>query len=246
MNPEEYDIMYRAERNHWWYLGMERITRALLDRCTAGEPGLRILDAGCGTGAAMTTYLAEYGRVTGFDLSREALRYAALRGARRLVQASVMHIPFPAGSFDLVTSFDVLYERGVQDDSAALREFARVLAPGGHLLLRLPAHDWLRGRHDEAVHSRHRYNRREVVTLLREARLNLDLVSYANMFLFPFVWVKRFGERFWAQREAESDLTLSTGPFNRLLAALLSAEARLVVHHGLPLGSSVVALAAKP
>ncbi len=246
MNREEYGIMYRAETTHWWYRGMARITRSLLRRCTTRGANLRILDAGCGTGGAMATYLAEFGRVTGFDLSGDALEYAALRGARSLVRASVTQIPFASESFDLVTSFDVLYERGVPDDASAMKELARVLAPGGHVLLRLPAYDWLRGRHDEAVHSRHRYTRHEVEALLYQAGLNVDHVSYANMFLFPLALAKRLSERLHAGGDVRSDLTLGAGPFNTVLAAILSAEAPLVAHTGAPFGLSVVAIATKP
>ncbi len=246
MNREEYGIMYRAEATHWWYRGMAQITRSLLRRCTARGANLRILDAGCGTGGAMTTYLAEFGRVTGFDLSGDALKYAALRGARRLVRASVTQIPFASESFDLVTSFDVLYERGVPDDASAMRELARVLTPGGHVLLRLPAYDWLRGRHDEAVHARHRYTRHEVEELLHQAGLNVDHVSYANMFLFPLVLAKRLSERLHAGADVRSDLTLGAGPFNTALAAILSVEAPLVARTGAPFGLSVVAIATKP
>jgi ubiquinone/menaquinone biosynthesis C-methylase UbiE len=246
MNREEYEIMYRMEHSHWWYRGMESITRALLDRCRGHKANLRILDAGCGTGAAMTSYLSEYGMVTGFDFSCEALKYAVMRGAARLVRASVTHVPFASGSFDLVTSFDVLYERGVSDDRTALRELTRVLAPGGSLLLRLPAYNWLRGRHDEAVHARHRYVRREVEALLRQAGLKLEHVSYANMILFPMVLIKRLAERILPAGEIRSDLTMRAGFLNAPLAAILSAESGFVARRRAPFGSSIVAIGRKP
>jgi len=171
MNPDEYAIMDHAEEGHWWYVGMERITVALLDCWYAPGSNLRILDAGCGTGKAMTSYLTRYGQVTGFDFAPEAVRFSRQRGATRLAQASVMEIPFASHSFDLVVRFDVLCERGVPDDVQALREIRRVLVPGGRVLLRLPACNWLRGHHDAAVHIRHRYNKRDLVRRFRKAGL---------------------------------------------------------------------------
>src|SRR5205823_14882276 len=72
MEREQYDLMYAQEERHWWYVGMRRISAALLERYPArvrrgaGCPP-RILDAGCGSGG-MTRFLSKYGAVTGVDL----------------------------------------------------------------------------------------------------------------------------------------------------------------------------------
>jgi ubiquinone/menaquinone biosynthesis C-methylase UbiE len=95
MNVAEYEIMYQVENYHWWYLGMAKITKAILDRWYSSQSNLRILDAGCGTGIAMQTYLADYGKVIGFDVSSKALHYCQKRGIHRLVQASIIQIPLP-------------------------------------------------------------------------------------------------------------------------------------------------------
>jgi SAM-dependent methyltransferase len=245
VNPGEYAIMYRVEDSHWWYLGMARITRAVLERWYQPGAGLRILDAGCGTGAVMRL-LADYGEVTGFDFAAEALTFCRARGVGRLARASIMQLPFPDGRFDLVTSFDVLCERAVPDDGAALREIARVLAPGGRLVLRLPAYDWLRGQHDRAVHIRHRYTARELADRLSAAGLVVDHVSYANTVLFPVAAAKRWLERVIPPRDGTSDLTLGVGPFNGLLRRILGAEARWVARSGLPFGLTVVAVGRRP
>src|SRR5262245_65576964 len=107
MNAHRYDLMYHVEDSHWWYRGMEAITRAVLDRSVGRGRGLRILDAGCGTGAVMG-YLADYGSVTGCDYSSAAMHYSGLRRRPRLCRASVAALPFADGSFDVITSFDVL------------------------------------------------------------------------------------------------------------------------------------------
>ncbi len=242
MNPEEYAIMYHAEEGHWWYVGMERITVTLLDRWYAPGSNLRILDAGCGTGKAMTSYLTRYGQVTGFDFAQEAVHFSRQRGVTRLARASVMEIPFADHSFDLVVSFDVLCVRGVPDDVQALREIRRVLVPGGRVLLRLPAYNWLRGHHDVAVHIRHRYNKRDIVQRFQEAGLQVEHLSYANTLLFPLALLKRTAEKMWPSREVRSDLTLHPGPLNGLFRRILAAEAPIVAGPGLPFGLSLIAV----
>jgi len=244
MKPEEYEVMYRVEDTHWWYRGMEAITRAVLDRAVGRGGDLRILDAGCGTGAVMG-YLSDYGHVTGFDFAVEALRFCQRRNRDRLSRASVLALPYADAAFDLVASFDVLCERSVVDDRAALREFARVLRPGGRVLLRLPAYNWLHGKHDEAVYIRHRYTAREIAGLLRQAGLESVRLSYANMLLFPIALLKRASERILPGRQSGSDLTLGVGILNAPLRWILSLEAPLVARTRLPFGLTVVALAHK-
>jgi len=245
LDPSEYEIMYQVERRHWWYLGMDTITRATLNCWLPRKTDLRILDAGCGTGAALTTYLKDYGTVTGVDISPLALDFCRRRDARRLARASVLDLPFAPASFDLVASFDVLYERAVPSDLSAIMEFARVLAPGGFLFLRLPAYDWLRGAHDEVIHTARRYTIHRLADLLRKSGLTILHLSYANMLLFPIAAVKRLAERLLPGREAASDLKLEAGPLNGILQRVLAFEAPWVASRGLPFGLSVIALARK-
>ncbi|HZO32986.1 MAG TPA: class I SAM-dependent methyltransferase [Chloroflexota bacterium] len=246
MEKEQYDLMFAQEERHWWYVGMRRISTALLERyppLIAGRGGLplEILDAGCGSGG-MTRYLRRFGRVTGIDLAPEALGLAQKRCLHRLAHSSVGALPFLDGSFDVVTSFDVLYHLNVDDDSAALEDIHRVLRPGGIALIRLPAFDWIRGAHDEVVHTRHRYTRDELSGKLEDAGFRLEHATYANFLLFPLAPVKRLLEQRRGTHES-TDLWLPPAPVNRLLADLLSLEALPAREMGLPWGLSVFAVA---
>ena len=132
-----------------------------------------------------------------------------------LTCGSVDGLPFASHSFDLVTSFDVLYSRSVPDVHAALEEINRVLSPGGHLLLRLPAYDWLRGRHDEAVHTARQFTVKGIKGLLHCAGFTVLHSSYANTFLFPFALGKRLAEHAQPKRTSASDLTIRFGLLNQ-------------------------------
>ncbi|MEZ6038458.1 MAG: class I SAM-dependent methyltransferase [Planctomycetota bacterium] len=247
MEHAEYEMMYRAEDHHWWYRGMRAITRAVIDRFVArdhGEP-LRILDAGCGTGSTLE-YLQDYGWTVGIDLASEAVGFCTERGLPRLAQASILELPFAEGSFDLVTSFDVMSSCQRAQAPQALAEFFRVLRPGGHLLLRLPAYMWLHGKHDVLVHTMHRYTRGEVRALLRQQGFTIERTSYANCLLFPLAALKRIKDRLLPPRQACSDVSVTGGWMNPLFGGLLRSEAPLVSRVGLPFGLTVLALARKP
>jgi SAM-dependent methyltransferase len=241
VNLDEYARMYDAEERQWWYAGMRAITLALLARALPRGRTLRLLDAGCGTGNNLK-HFAALGNAYGVDLSPEALRFCRQRGVT-VARGSLGALPFATGTFDCVTSFDVLYHRWVEDDAAAVREMTRVLAPGGVLLVRVPALKMLWGAHDEAVHSRHRYTRGEVEALLRGAGLTVERASYANSFLFPVIAARRTLDR-WTGRHG-SDVGFLPAPLELAFGALLRLEARLIPRVSLPVGASVFALARK-
>ena len=246
MEPAEYEVMYRVENRHWWYRGMEAISGAILRRWLYQDSTRRVLDAGCGTGAAVFNFLPGFGRVTGLDLSPIALGFCRLRGSAPLACATVSALPFDRSCFGLVTSFDVLYIRTVPDVSAVLKEFARILLPGGHLFLRLPAYNWLRGRHDQAVWTARRFTIPQVAGLIRDCGLNIRYTTYANTLLFPIALVKRLVDHLFPTRVISSDLSIPPRPLNELFAAILSWEAFLSTRFRLPYGLSLYILAQKP
>ena len=244
MKPVEYERMYTAEESQWWYAGMRAISAALLDPVLPeGAPdGRWLLDAGCGTGQNLL-YLSRRARAVGVDLSDEALAFCRQRGVPA-AKAGLLALPFPDGRFDAVTSFDVIYHRWVADDGRAVREMARVLRPGGLLLVRVPALRLLWGAHDEAVYSRHRYRRAELRRLLEASGLRVLAATYANTLLLPLLALRRTLDRLTG-REG-SDVGFLPAPLERTFRSLLGLEAWLVRRVALPVGASLFALARKP
>lgn len=238
--------MYRVELQHWWYQGMHSITRSVLDRWYSGGSGLRILDAGCGTGAGMLNTLSKYGNPYGVDLSPLALGFCRQRDLSRLACSSVVRLPFCSEQFDLVTSFDVLCHASIADDGQAAAELGRVLRRGGRLVLRLPACQWLSSMHDRAVHTVRRYNRASAAGLLAKAGLMVEYLGYANCLLFPLAAAKRLaGKLRLAGGPAPSDLDEHTGPVEALFGKILGLEASLIPAWSLPFGLTVIAVGRK-
>jgi demethylmenaquinone methyltransferase/2-methoxy-6-polyprenyl-1,4-benzoquinol methylase len=95
----------------------------------------RVLDLATGSGdlaLALAKKLPQ-AEITAADFSAEMLTIARAKGVKKTVVADALHLPFPDESFDAVTVAFGL--RNMADWGAALREMARVLATGGHLLV---------------------------------------------------------------------------------------------------------------
>lgn len=103
-------------------------------------PGDRVLDVGCGTGffaTRLATAVQPGGRVDGIDPSPPMIDYAAGRGSAHCVftVAAAEALPFEDATFDVVTSTLVIHHITPSARPTALAEMARVLRPGGHLLV---------------------------------------------------------------------------------------------------------------
>lgn len=105
--------------------------------------GTRVLDAGCGPGFLLSSLASRGLHVFGTDAAQNMLRAARNRlsesSPRALFSAArIESLPYASGSFDVVCSTGVI--EYLPEDSAALLEFARVLRPGGSLIL--PVTNW--------------------------------------------------------------------------------------------------------
>ncbi len=96
----------------------------------------KVLDVGCGTGVFLARIVRSYGiGGVGVDISKKSIAAANKWRSPRLhfKVADATQLPFRNGSFDYVLSFDVLEH--IEDQSKSLSEMARVLKPGGLLLI---------------------------------------------------------------------------------------------------------------
>jgi SAM-dependent methyltransferase len=253
MNPAEFDNIARAERDFWWYRGMREILFRLLDTIEPpGElqgvtKGASALEAGCGTGYLSKSLEQRYGwRMTPLDLSRDGLEYARGYGLSRLVQGDVTALPFAGELFDALVSMEVIVHLPRGEESHALSEFARVLNPGGLLVLRVAAFDALRSRHSEFVRERQRFTRKRLIQSVELAGFQVERATYLNSLLLP---VSMFKFRFWeplTRAPAASGVAAMPPWLDRLLYLPLRAEAAWVGRGGnFPVGQSLLVLGRK-
>ncbi|HQY31913.1 MAG TPA: class I SAM-dependent methyltransferase, partial [Thermomicrobiales bacterium] len=153
MKSEYYGEYYEHENNHWWFKWRFDMITEIVEALPRNE-SFRLLDAGCGTGQ-MTKLLEKYGDAVGLELAPEAIAFARKRGVQNIVQGSITDPPFPAGSFDLVLSLDVIEH--VDNDVQILESLFEIVKPGGHLIVTVPAFQSLWSQHDEINQHKRRY-----------------------------------------------------------------------------------------
>ena len=236
---------FAVDESHWWYRGRRRVIRAELDRL--GLPaGARLLDAGCGSGRTMQE-LADYGEVSGIELSEDAAAVARARGHGEVRVGSLAQLPWEDATFDLITCLDVIEH--IDDDVGALGELRRVCVPGGRLLVTVPAYRMLWSAHDEANHHKRRYSRH----LLRGATLaagwRVERVTSFNSLLLAPAAAVRLARRRFANGNGYAGEDLSIGPvwLNGALERMLAIEASWLGRgRTLPAGLSLLAVMRRP
>ena len=237
----DYELQtHRAEDRHWWYRGRRNvIERVIADLRLPARA--RILDAGCGSGRNMIE-LARHGTVTGVELSDTSIDIARARGTGEVIGGSVLDMPFDGDSFDLSVCLDVIEH--LEDDLNALRELRRVLAPGGSLLVTVPAYQWLWSGHDEVNHHHRRYTRRSLQRVAEQAGWEQVRTTYFNSLLLPVAILLRVLDRFSRKTtESSLDLWVPPEPLNWLLERPLALEAALIGRGGrIPAGLSLLAV----
>ncbi len=126
----------------WRATPLGAVTEALEQRLILGLmgslQGIRLLDVGCGDGALVCAAASRGAEAAGVDPDPAMLAAAHARADRDGIKAAFLEgyierLPFPDATFDVVVSITVLCF--VPNASAAVREMARVLRPGGRLVL---------------------------------------------------------------------------------------------------------------
>jgi len=227
-----------AAPEYWWYRARADLLRTALGSYVVDAE--RVLDVGSADGPSVG-WLQASGRTTALDIDPRGLGPGGVCG-------SALRLPFRSGCFDVVAAFDVLEH--CEPEPVAVAELARVLAPGGRLLLSVPAYQWAWSDFDEENGHHRRYTRRRLVRAVEGAGLKVERTTYAFTSVFPFFAAERLLRRVRRRQGPDAPADIVSLPevsplVERMLLRLAGLDQALLGRRDLPFGSSVLLAASK-
>jgi SAM-dependent methyltransferase len=234
-----YDQMAEMDQRHWWYVARRKVLAALIKRRARPPAAGRLLEIGCGTGHNLDM-LSQFGSVDALEVDDTARALAENRLGKPVFSAPLPELEgIPQREYHLVAAFDVVEH--IPDDEAAIQSIARLLRPGGKLVLTVPAHQWMWSAHDVVNHHYRRYSRAGLKRLIDGSPLKLETIGYYNSLLFPAALAERLASKLRGKDDA--DLSLPPAPLNQALERVFAAERALIGRFPLPPGLSLFAVA---
>jgi SAM-dependent methyltransferase len=241
------------EDRHWWFAGRTRSLLNMIDRVVSPDGEKQVLDIGCGAGN-MFHHLARYGRVVGVDNNPRPLAVARER-SYDVREGSAEDLPFEADAFDLVALLDTVEH--CDDDMAVLRECYRVCAPGGYLIITVPAFMWLWSHNDVLNDHKRRYTTKELEEKLVRVGFRINRMTYNNFFVFPMaaplVLLRRnteqepdLGSPHFDDESYQVEMEPAPPLLNAVLSGVTWTESQVLRWLNLPVGTSIICIARKP
>lgn len=236
MKATEIEKMADMENNYWWHLGKKHLVRSLIRRNFGARRDLNILEVGCGTGG-LTQSLIEFGDVTGFDISTDAIEYCKRRGINNVFVKDVTDLDVSPYNhkFDLILMLDVLEH--LQEDVLIMKKVREMLNDTGLFFINVPAHKFLWSEHDEALEHKRRYHRVELLKKLRDAGFEIVSESYFVSLVSPIIILYRFwGNIFGKSAYPKTSYVLLPKKLNDFLVKLLEFESNILMKMRIPFG----------
>jgi SAM-dependent methyltransferase len=234
------ELLVGADRQHWWFRSKAAFVATALRRAEVGRDASAgwLLDVGAGTGGVTAMLGWRDDRVAVAEGSRTLVSHAHREHGLGAVQALVHRLPVADGSVDVVCLLDVIEH--LTDPVAALEEAARALSPGGHVVVNVPAHQWLWSAADESLGHVRRYDRRLLRAQLTAAGLEPVFDTHVFSWLVAPVWPTR---RLSRGDGAELGLDRTSLLVDRAAMVLTALERELIGRVRLPLGTSLLCVA---
>ena len=247
MDPAYGKAYAELYRTHWWWRAREIVVLREIERLMPNSafsdamppPRPRILDVGCGDGLFFDRLL-EFAEVDGIE--SEAALISPNNPHRSRIHVGLLDESFqPSSAYDIILMLDVLEH--IQQPAPVLRRALQLLAPGGHVIVTVPAFQSLWTTHDELNHHFIRYNTRTFRGLADAARMQIERERY----LFQWTFLPKLAARFAEAVIKPRPSVPRTPPrlLNGLLAALSVGEAVLFEKVRVPFGSSLLVVGSR-
>ena len=222
------------ESFNWWYVTRREIVLSLTPKNIKS-----CFEIGAGGGENLLQLKKRNIAVSGIDIDEESVNTSISKGLN-VKKMDLFKLNFTK-KYDLILMMDVLEH--IKNDEAALQIIKKGLKKEGHLIITVPAFNFLYSAHDKLNHHYRRYAKTELEKKLLNAGFVIEKITYWNAGLFiPSAIMKVI--KSLIPNEKASDLSLLPPPLNSLLIKILRMENKLILNKiQMPFGTSIICVA---
>ncbi|UTA66235.1 bifunctional 2-polyprenyl-6-hydroxyphenol methylase/3-demethylubiquinol 3-O-methyltransferase UbiG [Emticicia sp. 21SJ11W-3] len=232
---QEYQIMYEAEGQLWWYKILHEKILNTISSKFADNKKIKILDAGCGTGGLMQLLIKHgYVNIEGFDFSDDAVDFCKERKLNvQKIDLTDFNTEFADASFDVIINDDVLYQFEDEVIVKAIKNMERKLKPEGILISNNNAFQIFYGTHDKAVGGVKRFTKSDFEKYLLPTNLKIIHHTYWSLLLSPLILGVRLLQQFQLKfnlidrTDIKSDVSVPGNFLNNALYKIVKLEEQL-------------------
>ena len=219
--------------NHWWFQARKKIIEEIIKKNFNKK--IDILDFGSGSGVNIKM-LSQFGFVNIYEPHSDTKKYLKIKYKNKNKFKILNKIKNQ--KFDLVILADVLEH--LKNDKKELKRLSKNLKKNGHILITVPAYEFLFSMKDKTLGHFRRYNKQQITKLFK--KFNIIKLTYFNFFLFIpisliIMFFKILNINFIKKVESSPNLFI-----NKILFFIFVIEGKIIKILDLPLGISLLGL----
>ena len=236
MQKDVYTRHIENEENHWWFVARREIIYSVIRRLKKNK--LSILDFGAGSGTNIKT-LTKLGSVDVYEVNPKMRSFLKTKFKKK---TNVRIITKITKKYNLILAADVIEH--IKNDKHVINNFYKFLKKNGHILVTVPAFDFLYSDKDVVLKHYRRYRKLNLQNLLSQ-KFKIKKLSYFNFFLFLPISISILILKIRKTKFIKFAETTPINFINSILKNIFLIEKYLLKFLNFPFGISLIALAKK-
>ena len=232
MQQEVYKRHIQNFSNHWWFQARKKIIYSVLKKFSKKK--IKILDFGAGSGVNLDM-LSKFGEVSIYEPNKIAKKYLKKKYNKK--NYKILN-SLNNKKFDLIILADVLEH--IKNDKAVIKNLSKSLNKKGHILITVPAYNFLFSKKDIILKHYRRYSKSKMIEVFKDFRI--QKITFFNFYLFLplsiIILIMKFLNINFIDEVEKAPKKL----INKILFTIFVSEIKLLNFINLPFGLSILGL----
>ena len=234
MDNKTFSRQIKNQKKHWWFQARKKIIDQIISSINLKKKN-NILDFGAGSGVNLDM-LRKHGLV---DIHEQNKYARAIIKKERKIKNLYSTLKIKKNFYDLILLADVIEH--VKQPKELLKDLKKFLKKDGHILITVPAYQFLFSKKDEVLGHYRRYNKELLKTEL--SGFKVENISYFNTFLCIPIIIMTMLNKFLKRDYIKQVETTPNFILNKLCYIIFASEKYFIKYFNLPFGISIYVLA---